>query len=53
MIVVSKHLTEQFGTEFLQFYPNAKDFSAENRKEFCSKIATQDWDAVIMCYSPN
>ncbi|MBQ3443788.1 MAG: DEAD/DEAH box helicase family protein, partial [Selenomonadaceae bacterium] len=58
MIVVPKHLTEQFGTEFLQLYPNAKilvatakDFTAENRKEFCSKIATQDWDAVIMGYT--
>jgi len=58
MIVVPKHLTEQFGTEFLQLYPNAKilvatakDFSAEKRKEFCSKIATQDWDAVIMGYT--
>ena len=58
MIVVPKHLTEQFGTEFLQLYPNAKilvatakDFTAESRKEFCSKIATQDWDAVIMGYT--
>ncbi len=58
MIVVPKHLTEQFGTEFLQLYPNAKilvatakDFSADRRKEFCSKIATQDWDAVIMGYT--
>lgn len=58
MIVVPKHLTEQFGTEFLQLYPNAKilvatakDFTAENQKEFCSKIATQDWDAVIMGYT--
>ncbi len=58
MVVVPKHLTEQFGTEFLQLYPNAKilvatanDFTAENRKEFCSKIATQDWDAVIMGYT--
>ena len=58
MIVVPKHLTEQFGTEFLQLYPNAKilvatakDFTAENRKEFCSKIATQDWDAIIMGYT--
>ncbi|MBR6013548.1 MAG: DEAD/DEAH box helicase family protein [Selenomonadaceae bacterium] len=58
MIVVPKHLTEQFGTEFLQLYPNAKilvatakDFTTENRKEFCSKIATQDWDAVIMGYT--
>ena len=58
MIVVPKHLTEQFGTEFLQLYPSAKilvatakDFTAESRKEFCSKIATQDWDAVIMGYT--
>lgn len=58
MIVVPKHLTEQFGTEFLQLYPNAKilvatakDFTSERRKEFCSKIATQDWDAVIMGYT--
>ena len=58
MIVVPKHLTEQFGTEFLQLYPNAKilvatakDFTAESRKEFCSKIATQDWDAIIMGYT--
>ena len=58
MIVVPKHLTEQFGTEFLQLYPNAKilvatakDFTAESRKEFCSKIATQDFDAVIMGYT--
>ncbi len=49
LIVVPKHLNEQFGTEFLRLYPNAKilvatakDFSAENRKEFCSEIATQD-----------
>ena len=58
MIVVPKHLTEQFGTEFLQLYPNAKilvatakDFTAESRKEFCAKIATQDWDAVIIGYT--
>ena len=58
LIVVPKHLTEQFGTEFLQLYHNAKiivekakDFTAENRKEFCSKIATQDFDAVIMGYT--
>ncbi|MBQ6975406.1 MAG: hypothetical protein IJQ16_02505 [Selenomonadaceae bacterium] len=57
-VILPKHLTEQFGTEFLQLYPNAKilvatakDFTAENRKEFCSKIATQDWDAVIMGYT--
>ena len=55
LVVVPKHLTEQFGTEFLQLYPSAKvlvatqkDFEAANRKEFCAKIATQEWDAVVM-----
>ncbi|MFA6850928.1 MAG: SNF2-related protein, partial [Selenomonadaceae bacterium] len=58
MVVVPKHLTEQFGTEFLQLYPAAKiliatqkDFEQAHRKEFCAKIATQDWDAVIMGYT--
>lgn len=58
MVVVPKHLTEQFGAEFLQLYPSAnilvatqKDFEAANRKEFCSKIATRDWDAVVMGYT--
>nr|WP_231035078.1 SNF2-related protein [Pectinatus frisingensis] len=58
MVVVPKHLTEQFGAEFLQLYPAAniliatqKDFEKENRKEFCSKIATREWDAIIMGYT--
>ncbi|MEN6624266.1 MAG: SNF2-related protein [Smithella sp.] len=58
MVVVPKHLTEQFGAEFLRLYPAAnilvatrKDFETANRKEFCSKIATHDWDAVIMGYT--
>lgn len=55
LVVVPKHLTEQFGNEFLQLYPSAKvlvatqkDFEAAHRKEFCAKIATQNWDAVVM-----
>lgn len=55
LVVVPKHLTEQFGNEFLQLYPSAKvlvatqkDFEAANRKEFCAKVATQNWDAVVM-----
>lgn len=58
MVVVPKHLTEQFGSEFLQLYPDAKilvatqkDFESTHRKEFCSKIATQEWDAVILGYT--
>ena len=55
MIVVPKHLTEQTGAEFMRLYPGAKilvaskkDFEEKNRKEFCAKIATQNWDAVIL-----
>ncbi len=58
LIVVPKHLTEQIGEDFLKLYPGAKilvatdkTFSAKKREEFCSKIATQDWDAVIMGYT--
>ena len=58
LFVVPKHLTEQFGREFLQLYPQAKvliataeDFKKENRKEFCSKIATQNWDGIIMGFT--
>ena len=58
MVVVPKHLTEQFGAEFLRLYPSAnvlvatqKDFETANRKQFCSKIATRDWDAVVMGYT--
>lgn len=57
LIVVPKHLTEQFGTEFLQLYPTAnilvataKEFKGDATKEFCAKIATGDWDAIIMSY---
>lgn len=58
MIVVPKHLTEQTGAEFMRLYPGAKilvaskkDFEEKNRKEFCAKIATQNWDAVILGYT--
>ena len=58
MFVVPKHLTEQTGAEFRRLYPGAKilvatkkDFEKDNRKEFCAKIATQDWDAVILGYT--
>lgn len=58
MLVVPKHLTEQMGEDFHRLYPDAKiliasdkTFTAQNRKEFCSKIATQDWDAIIMGYT--
>nr|WP_298595445.1 SNF2-related protein [uncultured Mitsuokella sp.] len=58
MIVVPKHLTEQTGEEFQRLYPGArmlvatsKDFDAQHRKEFCTRIATQNWDAVILSYS--
>lgn len=55
LIVVPKHLTDQTGNEFLNLYPNAnilvataKDFSPANRKEFCAKIATGNFDAIII-----
>lgn len=58
LIVVPKHLTEQMGEDFQRLYPGAKvlvatdkTFTAKNREEFCSKIATQNWDAVIMGYT--
>lgn len=58
MIVVPNHLTEQWAAEFLQLYPAAnilvatrKDFEAKNRKKFCSRIATGDYDAVILGHS--
>ena len=58
LLVVPKHLTEQMGEDFHRLYPDAniliasdKTFTAQNRKEFCSKIATQNWDAVIMGYT--
>ena len=55
LFVVPNHLIEQFSNEFLQLYPSAnilvttkKDFSTNNRKKFCSKIATGEFDAIIM-----
>jgi N12 class adenine-specific DNA methylase len=58
MIVVPNHLTEQWAGEFLQLYPAAnilvatrKDFETRNRKRFCGRIATGDYDAVIIGHS--
>lgn len=55
MIVVPNNIVAQFGKEFMELYPNAnilvtteKDFTKENRKKFCSRIATNDYDAVII-----
>ena len=58
LMVVPGHLTEQTGAEFLRLYPTAnilvatkKDFEKANRKEFCAKIATHNWDAVILGFT--
>ena len=58
LIVVPNHLTEQWGAEYLQLYPaanilvaTAKDFEKQNRKKFCARIATGDYDAVIIGHS--
>lgn len=58
LFVVPNHLTEQWASEFLQLYPAAnilvatkRDFEAHNRKRFCSRIATGDYDAVIIGHS--
>ena len=58
LFVVPNHLTEQWATEFLQLYPAAnilvatrKDFETKNRKKFCGRIATGDYDAVITGHS--
>ena len=58
MFVVPNHLTEQWASEFLQLYPAAnilvttkKDFETKNRKKFCGRIATGDYDAVIIGHS--
>lgn len=58
LIVVPNHLTQQFGREFMQLYPAANiliadknDFETKNRKRFVSKIATGEWDAVIIGHS--
>ena len=58
LYVVPNHLTEQWATEFLQLYPAAnilvatrKDFETKNRKRFCGRIATGDYDAIIIGHS--
>ena len=58
LIVVPNHLTEQWGAEYLQLYPaaniiaaTAKDFETKNRKRFCARIATGDFDAIIIGHS--
>ena len=58
LFVVPNHLTEQWASEFLRLYPSAnilvatkKDFETRNRKKFCSRIATGDYDAVIIGHS--
>ena len=58
LFVVPNHITEQMGIEFMQLYPAAnilvatkKDFETANRKKFCSRIATGDYDAVIIGHS--
>ena len=58
LIVVPNHLTEQWASEYLQLYPSAnilvatkKDFETKNRKKFCARIATGDYDAVIIGHS--
>ena len=58
LYVVPNHLTEQWGADFLRLYPNAnvlvatkKDFEPSNRKQFCSRIATGDYDAIVIGHS--
>ena len=58
MFVVPNHLTEQWASEFLRLYPSAnilvttkRDFERANRKKFCARIATGDYDAVIIGHS--
>ena len=58
LIAVPNHIVEQFASEFLQLYPSAnilvttkKDFETKNRKKFCSRIATGDFDAIIIGHS--
>ncbi len=58
LFVVPNHIIEQFSSEFMQLYPSAnilvtnkKDFAMNNRKKFCSKIATGEYDAIIMGHS--
>lgn len=58
LVVVPNHLTEQWGADFLRLYPGVnvlvatkKDFEPANRKKFCSRIATGDYDAVVIGHS--
>ena len=58
LYVVPNHLTEQWGADFLRLYPNAnvlvatkKDFEPSNRRQFCSRIATGDYDAIVIGHS--
>ena len=58
LIVVPNHITEQWAAEWLQLYPSAnilvatkKDFETKNRKKFCARIATGDYDAIIIGHS--
>lgn len=58
LFVVPNHIIEQFASEFMQLYPSSnilvtskKDFAMNNRKKFCSKIATGEYDAIIMGHS--
>ncbi len=58
LVVVPNHLTEQWASEYLQLYPSAnilvatkKDFETKNRKKFCARIATGDYDAIIIGHS--
>ena len=58
IFVAPNHLTEQWASEFLRLYPSAnilvttkKDFETRNRKKFCARIATGDYDAVIIGHS--
>ena len=58
IFVVPNHLTEQWASEFLRLYPSAnilvttkKDFETHNRKKFCARIATGEYDAVIIGHS--
>ena len=58
LFVVPNHLTEQWASEFLRLYPSAnilvttkKDFEKHNRKKFCARIATGDYDAIIIGHS--
>lgn len=58
LFVVPNHIIDQIASDFIQLYPNAnilvatkKDFTTQNRKKFCSKIATGDYDAIIIGHS--